>query len=284
MPRDISIALRDHLAGEILSLALCVKLTRLDGTVLGFTSFDRPLTVDGVDYEPESAVQATALRVSEGSGADNFEVIGLLTSDRVTSLELRAGLYDGSEIEAFIVNWADLTMGSLILVAGSLGEVTFSEGQFRAEVRSLMQRLQQSIGDLVTRTCQVRRLGDTECQVDLSGFTFQRSVLSASGKTITFASDSHATGYYDYGRAEMRSGANAGFEREVKSHVLDGGNAAIELQEAFPFAVAVGDIAVLEAGCDRTFTSCVSKFSNGANFRGMPDLPGRDQVLRRGRR
>ena len=32
MPRDISPALEAHLAGEVLSLALCVQLTRLDGS------------------------------------------------------------------------------------------------------------------------------------------------------------------------------------------------------------------------------------------------------------
>lgn len=284
MPRDISTQLRDHLAGDMLTLALCVKLTRLDGAVMGFSSFDNLLTVDGVDYEPESAIQATALRAAEGGGADNFEVLGLLQSDRVTALDLRAGIYNGAEVEAFLVNWADLTMGTLVLVAGSLGEITFSEGQFKAEVRSLLQRLQQAIGSLVTRSCQVRRLGDTRCKLNLVAFTFQRTVQSVSGKTITFAADAHATGYFDYGEVEMRSGLNKGHAREVKSHTLSAGTAVVTLQEAFPFAVAVGDIAVLTAGCDRLFTTCVTKFANGLNFRGAPDLPGRDQILRRGRR
>ena len=284
MPRDISPELEAHLAGEVLTLALCVKLTRLDGEVMGFSSFDRSLTFEGVTYEPESAIQAEAVRASLGEDSDGFNIMGLIQSDRVTAIDLRAGLYNGAEIEAFLVNWADLTMGSLVLVAGSLGEITFSEGQFRAEVRSLLQRLQQAIGSLVSRTCQVRRLGDTRCKLDLAPFTFQRTVQSVAGKTIVFAADAQATGFYSYGEAEMRSGLNEGHAREVKAHTNSGGTAVIVLQEAFPFAVAVGDIAVLTAGCDRLFSTCVDKFSNAENFRGAPDLPGRDHILRRGRR
>jgi uncharacterized phage protein (TIGR02218 family) len=284
VPRDISTELRDHLSGEVLTLALCVKLTRLDGSTMGFTSWDRSLTFEGVSYEPESAVQSTAVRASEGAGADNFEIVSLIQSDRVTALDLRAGIYNGAEVEAFLVNWADLTMGSLILVAGSVGEITFSEGTFKAEVRSLLQRLQQAIGSLVSKGCQVRRLGDTQCQVDLSTFTFQRTVQSAVGKTITFAADAHATGFFDYGEVEMRSGLNKGHAREVKTHTLSAGTAVIDLQEAFPFTVAVGDIAVLTKGCNRTFEMCVSDFDNAVNYRGFPDTPGRDQIMRRGRR
>jgi uncharacterized phage protein (TIGR02218 family) len=284
MPRDISPELAAHLAGEVLTLALCLKLTRLDGQAMGFTSFDRPLTLEGLTYEPESAVQATALRAAEGGGADNFEVLGLIQSDRVTALDLRAGIYNGAEVEAFLVNWADLTMGSLVLVSGSLGEITFSEGQFRVEVRSLLQRLQQSVGNLVSRTCQVRRLGDTRCGVDLSAHTFQRTAQSVSGKTLVFTGDLQATGYYSYGECEARSGANKGHRREIKTHIHSGGNAVVTLQELFPFLVVAGDIFMLTAGCNRTFEECVAKFDNAENFRGFPDTPGRDQITRRGRR
>ena len=59
--------------------------------------------------------------------------------------------------------------------------------------------------------------------------------------------------------------------------------ARLQLQEALPFGVAVGDTAVLEAGCDRRLETCRDKFGNAVNFRGEPRVPGTETLLQRGR-
>lgn len=275
-----------HLAGELQQRALCVRVTRADGTVMGFTSFDDNLTVGGVEYEAAFAVEISDLRASAGTGVDNAEVLGALVSSRITDTDILAGLYDGAEFSFFEVIWSDTSLGSMIYAEGSLGEFTMEmPGRYRSELRSHSQRLQQNIVEMFQASCQVKQLGDHRCKVDLAAFQSSHGVASVTSLTVvTFASNSEATGYYRSGRVEFTSGANDGFDMEIKEHVLSGGQAVITLQQAFPFEVEVGDTAILEAGCDRRLLTCENVFDNTINHRGFPFLPGTESILVRGRR
>jgi uncharacterized phage protein (TIGR02218 family) len=288
MPRTIGGSLVTHLASETPTLAVCTKIERLDTTVLGFTSHDKSLTVDGVDYEAGSAVDSTALRNAVGTGVDNLEIMGLLDSAAIDEADLKAGLYDGASVTIFLVNWADVTMGTVVLLKGYIGQVTYMDGHYVAEIRSLMQRLQQSIGELTSPTCRVKELGDARCKLNLASFTFAGKVVAASPapsrRQFTFASTAQSSDYFHYGTVEFTSGLNTGIVREIKRHTLVSGAALIELQEPMPFNVAAADVATLIAGCDRRFTTCQTKFSNEINFRGEPHLPGTDSYIKRGAR
>ena len=97
-----------------------------------------------------------------------------------------------------------------------------------------------------------------------------------SGGTATPQGDA---GYFAFGKITMTSGASKGLSMEVKAY----GPGTITLQLQFPLGVAVGDTYSLVAGCAGRFNEdCVTRFSNGINFRGEPFLPGMDKVLRIG--
>jgi hypothetical protein len=57
--KSISPALAARLASGTTTLALCWKLTRRDGVVLGFTDHDRDIAFDGVVYEATTGFTAT---------------------------------------------------------------------------------------------------------------------------------------------------------------------------------------------------------------------------------
>ncbi len=282
--RDISSQLLAHFQGYVLTLAYCVRLERRDGTVFAFTSNNRSMTFEGDVYSPAEAVVASAVRTSETTGVDNLEAKGLITSDRITDTDLLAGKYDNAKVTLFVVNYKDLTMGRLILLAGYIGEINFSDGMFNAEVRGLFQKLGQQIGQLTSVGCRVKRFGDTRCKKDLTGLIFSRKVAAVNSTIqIRFAADANPTDFYTMGEVEFRDGLNKGELREIKSHTLSGGQAVIVLQLPFPFAVAVGDTAVLTAGCNRTKEACIA-FDNIINFRGEPYVPGTNLLMKRGRK
>jgi uncharacterized phage protein (TIGR02218 family) len=292
MPRAIDLDLLPLLDGPVLTLANYVRLELLSGTVLGFTSFDRDLTFGGVTYEAFSSVGASSVRQSEGSGVDNLDIVGLITSDSITEVDLLAGLYDGATVELGQINYENLGMDPIIHLTGTLGEITEREGEYTAEIRGLAQHLGQQIGQLTAPLCRVRAFGDSECippgdpltTLVLAAHQNVRTVSVVTSATqITFAAESNISNYYRYGRVEFQTGLNAGFEREVKSHTLSAGTGVIVLQEAFPFQAQVGDTALLEAGCDRTLGRCTF-FGNTINGAFEPYLPGNWMVLRRGRR
>ncbi|QOD38544.1 baseplate hub domain-containing protein [Candidatus Wolbachia massiliensis] len=53
--------LKDHLAGELLTIATCWKLTLVDGKVMGFTDYDGDLNVNNILYKSSSGFTASSI-------------------------------------------------------------------------------------------------------------------------------------------------------------------------------------------------------------------------------
>ena len=109
------------------------------------------------------------------------------------------------------------------------------------------------------------------------------AVVTVSGTvdTVTsrqvFISNSmtQAAGYFSSGEVEWLTGANAGRRMEIKEF----SNKQFTLVLPMPNNIAAGDTFNAIAGCDKTFNTCFSKFSNAVNFRGEPYVPGMDKML-----
>lgn len=284
MPRTISAAMLTHLAGEALTLCTCVKITRKDTTVLGFTNINKQVVIDGVTYHPSGAIGATAMHASADSGVDNLDITGFIDSELIVASDVIGGLYNSADVQIFRVNYEDLTMGKINIFSGKIGEISVTDEEtFTAELLSLSSMLKQSIGDVTSATCRVRKFGDTQCKLNISSYTFSKSVSAvASAVQFTLGSTSQATGYFDYGTVQFTSGDNRGLIREIKEHTLSGGSAVIKLRRAFPFAVGIGDAVTIIRGCDRRFETCIG-YGNAINFRGEPHLPGNDTIMKVGR-
>ena len=285
MPRTISANLKLHLQGDTQTLAFCAKVTRRDGTIQGFTSADFTFEFESVFYEECDSIIASGIRTTEGTGVDNLDVIGLIDAEQITDVNLRAGFYDAATIEIFVINYLDLTQGKLTLTSGKFGELHFKDGEWTAEVRSLMQHLAQQFGELTSPLCRVKTLGDTRCKFVLVSGTHvnARTVFSVTSATVlTFDADAAATGFYNNGLVTFSSGDNNGLIKEIKSHVLVGGRANLTLAEPFPFTVVAGQTAVLTVGCDRRIETCIATFNNAKNYRGEPHLPGSNYAMKRG--
>lgn len=200
---------------------------------------------------------------------------GMLSDDAISEMDIHAGKYDFAEIEIFQVNYADLSQGKLNLRCGWLGQVSYGNEQFVAEVRGLTQKLTKTLGELFSPACRAS-LGDARCKIDLAAFTFVGSVTSVLSNALFLdGSRTEVSGYFDSGIITFTSGTNNGLQMEVKSF----SDKTITLVMPMPFIVEIGDTYSLVAGCDKTFETCIAQFNNALNFRGEPDLPGIDKML-----
>lgn len=271
--KSVSASLLAHMQSEVTTLATCWLVTRLDGEVFGFTDHSENISFDGVTYVASTGYTATAIQSGSGMNVDNLDVEGALDSSTITEQDLIAGLWDFAAIEIFIVNYADLTMGSMTLRSGNLGSVRTGRGMFVAELRGMMQRLQQAVGRLVMPACNAD-LGDSRCGINLG--TFTDGTVSGSVDSVTSnrqfldAGLTQAANWFAGGLLTWTSGLNSGLAAEVKA--FTGG--AVSLHIAMPYTVQVGDTFTIKAGCDKSVTTCRTKFSNVVNFRGFPHLPG----------
>ena len=267
-------ALAAHLAGEVTTLATCWRLERADGWIRGFTDHDRELVVDGLTYVASTGFLPSAIKTASDLSVDNLDVDGFLDDAALRAEDLIAGLFDGARIEVFIVNWADLGQGRLLLRKGFLGEIKRADQRFSAEIRGLSNRLQQTAGKLYSRLCRVD-LGSSECGVTLGPRTDTYAVTQVIAADTVRIVTARATGFFTFGKATFTTGANAGAVNEVLLH--DG--QTIRLFVPMPRPIVVGDQIVLVAGCDKTPETCNAKFANILNFRGEPHIPGNDKVF-----
>ena len=146
---------------------------------------------------------------------------------------------------------------------------------FKAELRGLTQALQQQIVELYTPDCRAD-LGDSRCKINLTALTVTGTVTAATDcYGFTDSSRAEASGYWNGGLVLWTSGANAGRKMEIGSFAAG----VFTLFLPMPGIIAVGDTYSLQPGCDKSFTTCKTRYGNGNNFRGEPYVPGTDQTL-----
>lgn len=267
---------------SVTTMARAWSLRRGDGLVLGLTDHDVPLAFGGIAFRPDRGLTARALVQGTGLSVDNSEASGALSDDAITERDLMAGRWDGAELRLWEFDWTDVAQRRLVF-RGSLGEVSRSNGAFRAELRGLADLLNAPQGRVYHPRCSAR-LGDGACRVDLDapGLSVDRSVEGLEeGRIFSFAEfPAFDANWFEHGRLEVLSGAAEGLHAAIKNDsARPGGRRVIELWSALGLLPAPGDQLRLTAGCDKAARTCRLKFGNFANFRGFPHLPPEDWLL-----
>ena len=163
--KTISAGLNTHMQQAVTSLCTCWLVTRQDGVIFGFTDHDEDILYNGVNYVAQTGFLRSAISNTATAQVSELEVNGFLDSASLTEVDLRAGLFDYAEVRLFMLNWADLTQGEMKLRKGLFGECTItSTGQFKIELRGLVQRLSQTVGRTYQQPCDAD-LGDKRCTV-----------------------------------------------------------------------------------------------------------------------
>ena len=275
--RNIPSALKAHLAAESTTLCHAWRVTRRDDTVLGFTDHDNDLVFDGTSFLAASGFEASDWEMGGGLAASTGEVAGALSSAAIADDDVAAGKYDGARVEVFLVNWAEPAQNMRLRVA-EIGEVTRADGAFRAELRGLMHRLDESRGRIYSRRCDAR-FGDPRCGKN-AGSEDYRGTGAVGAADVTrmtaLGIDAFPAGFFRYGWLRFTGGPNAGVKVDIESHRKTGGDVVIDFWLPMAVVPEPGDTFEITVGCDKTFETCKAKFDNQRNFRGFPHMPGAD--------
>jgi uncharacterized phage protein (TIGR02218 family) len=258
----------------------CWRLARKDGTIMGFTDHDRDLAFNGTLFRANTGLGATQIESGVGFAPGTSEAAGALQDDGLTEPDLLNGFYDGASVETWLVDWSDVADRALLDVA-TIGEVKRGEFAFSAELRSSAHVFDQQQGRAFQRACSAD-LGDARCKFDLTtpGFKATGAVVShAGGVMIADLAAAFDAGFFTGGTLTFVSGANAGARAMVKSHRQEGSNATFAFWTRPARAIVAGDAIAVLAGCDKSPSTCQTKFANIVNFRGFPHMPGNDRVI-----
>lgn len=163
MPRNISPSMKLKMRSDSFSIATIVTITRRDGVVLAFTSWDVPILYNSLMYQPTASLQSNSVKQTASSGTDSLEVRGIIDTVLITDSDLINGKYDGALILLQEIDPTDLASGAVTLLNGYSGELNISEGAYTGEVRSKSQKMTQEFGDMCSGNCRVNQLGDSDC-------------------------------------------------------------------------------------------------------------------------
>lgn len=272
--RHLPSDLKAHIDTGATTLCRCWRVTRRDGTVLGFTEHDADLTVDGTRFLAASGFSASDAETALGLAAPNGDVAGAFSTDALRDTDLERGLYDGARVEILLVNWAAPSQVLLEHVR-EIGEVARTENSFRAELRGLSARLDQPTGRVLGRRCDAR-LGEGRCGVDLTGLRATGAIVAADTLQASVAGLSGFDGgWFGFGVLTFTTGVLAGQAVDIGAHQA-GDPARLTFWLPLPEAPQPGDQFDIVPGCDKAFSTCRGKFSNALNFQGFPHMPGAD--------
>ena len=166
--RDLSSDLKTHLENSSTTLCWLWRITRADGTVLGFTDHDQNLTVDGINYEGSSGLTPSEVDKRLGFSIDNGAVQGALTSEEISAKDINSGLYENARIDCFRANWKD-TSQIIHMSTGRLGSIRQKGETFEAEWTGESVLLDRSMGRVFSKICDAE-FGDARCGLDAADF------------------------------------------------------------------------------------------------------------------
>lgn len=293
MARNIPAGMQTALDTRVTTMCFCWKITRTDGTILGFTDHDADVTYDGVTFEAATSFSASAFEDQQGLAVSNLEAMGAISSDAITENDLRATRYDYAEYEIQLVDWTN-TANRAIVSTGNLGKISSGDIEFRTELRSLRAHYSQYIGSLCVPRCRVKAFGgggsglEAGCQADVASTVRTGTVASVTDrKTFTInaiggmpadgTGGTKGSGFYAFGSLKFTSGDNSGIAKEVKTQTS---GVDFVMKEPFPLDIQVGDAFELTADCDRTMPVCIENWNQILNRRAEDYVPGSDQVFR----
>lgn len=280
--KSMSAELKAHFALPVTTIAHIVKITRRDNEVLAVTlDYDQDITFESVLYKTALSIYPSAIETNSALNVDTMDAKGALLAIGVNEADIAAGLWDVAEVLVQRVNYADLTMGSEVLHRFTFGEISIGRSSFNAEFRGITQKLQQTLGDVVSPSCNAD-LFDTRCGIAQTEGTWKFSnkavTTATSQRQFTISTLTQDADYFTAGKVTFTTGDNAGLSMEIKQHTAGG---VFVLQEPMPYAIALGDEMTVWAGCRKRATEdCQTKFNNIVRFRGFNKLPGQDQMFK----
>lgn len=299
--KSIPIALKNHKSLSSTTLADLVQIGPLeDGSYRGLTDLDAPVEYSGclhpitlaplpapVVFHARTGFQSSAFTATADTGVDNSEVttlppMPLFTLEGITQAQVDSGALDKVPVLRYRVNYRDLSMGHEIVFSGTVGEIRYkSQGATILEMRSLSNQGKQTLCELDSILCRVRKFGSQPgeerfpCGYDISSEWVESAVISVDEPDRRFASSlTQVDGYFVPGVVRWISGANSGVEVEIEE--FSGGE--VTLLFPTPNPISDDDQFEVRRDCSRAWeghNSCQTFWGVDRNkhYRGEPHMP-----------
>lgn len=302
MPRNIPINIAAALRGGSTTMCAIIKITPVQPGYdpFGITTLDADVTYDdgtgsllysaAVGTEPSTMQSTGDLSVSGGETKQLMPVFDTPAEEA----DIAAGAYDYATFVSYMVDYANLGNGHVIVQTGTLGRNTVTDSglSWTAELRGLTQVLKQTITEKWSLQCRAvfGSLTATPqsrfpCKFDVSVLWQDATVLHVGTDNTQELTVTGLTPTYGGfpGLVEWLTGNNTGRSDEtetftVGTETISGvvtATQTIGLTFGASYPIQIGDTLRFRDDCPKTPTACKAR-SNFPNYRGEPTIPVAD--------
>jgi uncharacterized phage protein (TIGR02218 family) len=161
------------------------------------------------------------------------------------------------------------------IFAGRVAEIDVTRTEATITINSFVELLSRPMPrNLYQAPCRWT-LFDAGCAIADTSFKTNGIVGKVLSQSAILSSALVATeNYYALGRLVWTSGPNVGFPLGVRaSQQSIVGSVVVAFIRPAPFTIVAGNAFTIYAGCDKSLSTCTTKFSNAINFGGYPFIP-----------
>lgn len=266
----------------VTALAVCWRLSRADGIVLGFTSHDRDLLVDGLLYRATPGMTPSAVVQTDSLDGDSMALEGVLDTASITGEDLSVGRWSGAVVELLVCDWSDLGAGFLCVSRGRIGELARpcfgGRGAYQVELSSGLEVSDDVLPLRLSPICR-NDLGDRLCGADLHGLRLDWALAGGGGNRLQLAPGLADAERFSGGKLRFIRGPLTGIDRTI----VEASATELRLDMPVPEGGMLEARVRLTPGCDKRISTCGDRFGNVVSFGGEPHVPGTDALVRYGR-
>lgn len=251
---------------------LCLRILPVTGSPIYLTDHPRDLVMGGHTYLSTAGYEFTGYAATAGFAPASIDIEGIAGASGVTRAAVGSGLFDGARCYVFATSWSAPVEDQEPVVAGIFGSATLLDHRFQIGGVSLVDVLNQSVGQTYGAQCP-KVFGGTEyagCGVSLAANTVTGTLTSVTSASVfTDSARSEPADTFGAGTIQFISGPNAGLKAlEIKSFAAG----VITTFEPFYYLPVVGDAYTMVRGCRKRLSDCQA-YSNVVNFGGFPFIP-----------
>jgi len=256
---------------------LCLRISCVNGTTFRLTQYPVDLVMSNSSvYSAVIGHDFTSFEATASFSPSSFDLSGILSALGITFSTVMDGTLDGARCYLFRTNFLAPVEDYEPITSSILGKTRLEDGKFTIEEMSLIDALNQVVGDTYGAACPKTFCGQeyAGCMADPVANTVTGTLTHVTSTTI-FRDSTRAevADTFGAGTIQFTTGANAGLKPlEIKAHAADG---TITTFDGAYYLPSVGDSYTMLRGCRKRLSDCQNRVggSNVVNFGGFLWIP-----------
>ena len=252
---------------------LCLRIVPTTGSPIYLTDYPQNLTMGGHTYLSTAGYQFTGYAGTAGFSPAAIDIEGIAGASGLSRSAVASGLFDGARCYVFATSWAAPVEDQEPIVAGIFGNATLLDHRFRIGGVSLIDALNQTVGDTYGAQCPKKFCG-TEyagCGMSLAANTVTGTLTSVTSASVFGTGRGEADDTFGAGTIQFTSGANAGLKPlEIRSFV----SGVVTTYESFYYLPAIGDAYSMVRGCRKRLVDCQNRWNGTTTVSNVPNFGG----------